>query len=585
MVGVGLIGTALWLPDARRPYALAAANGGSAVLIICAGAAHIWLDLYNPLTGLIMVAVAAVIAVLAAARLRMESVAVTATIVMLLVPTWADIISEAPVLATGMWLGAFTVAASLVGLDRGWTIYRIVSTWSTALWVLGLAALLFARDNTDNVVAGIALVAVVGVVLWLNPALADRKARGRAAGAVTPLNRGLAGFEHRAALLVPVWTWGSVLFFGGWSADQPGGVLGLALAAAFIVLALVAGPLERLISDQAFTSHLLGAALLATVAIVAWVGGPLLMVVLAGQALATLVLAGYYPDSWLKINAYGLAAIAGLLLLVGLAETVDLGRTVTEDNIAHGVVVAALAAMAWLTARRERAGFSHVVNGIVWTAGLAYSVSVIAPYVEERGWLVVGVVAGLAGLAAKRLGPLVFSIGLAAMGATVLGTAFSILDAADNGTDLLGHLANLSVVAALIGVTWIVWAIGEERDIARTLFVASWIGALAWLASVLLAAPQGQVAVSIVWAIAACSAIVAGVRIDEAVVRAVGLGTLALVLAKLLSVDLAEVDTLWRVGLFMVIGLGLLRLGYVLPSLSKRFAQPDLAMPQNGSPP
>ena len=44
--------------------------------------------------------------------------------------------------------------------------------------------------------------------------------------------------------------------------------------------------------------------------------------------------------------------------------------------------------------------------------------------------------------------------------------------------------------------------------------------------------------------------------------------TLAVTLVKLLTVDLAEVDTLWRVGLFLVIGTGLLRLGYVLPRLS-----------------
>ncbi len=588
LIGFAMLGAALRLVEESRTYALALANGGAAVLILCAGAAHIWLDLYSALTGLIMVAIAAVIALVVAAELRMESVAVTATAAMLLVPTWAEIIADAPVMATGIWLGAFAVVATIIGLNRGWVLYRAVSTWSAALWVLGLAGVLFSEDNTDHVIAGIALVAVVGIVLWLNPVLADR--RGRTVAAPTgstsaAFARGLSGFEHRTALLVPLWTWGSILLFGGWSADDPGGVIGLGLAAGFAAVALIVGPLLRWISNVSFGSHLLGASLLVTVAVVAWLGGPTLMVVLGLQALATLILAGLFTDGWLKVNAYALASIAALLLLAGVAETIDLGRTVTGDNVAHGVVVASLAGVALLSARREQPLFSHVVNGAVWLTGLAYIASLLFPFIDARDWLVVGVVLGVAGILAKRLGPLVLALGLAVSGATILGAALSIVDAAANGTDVLGHLANFSVVAAMVGGTWVLWANGREMDIARILFVASSIAVLGWVASVLVAAPQGQVAVSAAWAIIACSAIVAGVRSDESVVRGVGLATLALVLAKLLTVDLAEVDTLWRVGLFMVIGLGLLRLGYLLPSMAERFGREDAAVSANGSNP
>ena len=45
---------------------------------------------------------------------------------------------------------------------------------------------------------------------------------------------------------------------------------------------------------------------------------------------------------------------------------------------------------------------------------------------------------------------------------------------------------------------------------------------------------------------------------------------LGITVAKLLTVDLREVDTLWRAGLFMMIGLGFLRLGFVLPTLMDR---------------
>ena len=54
---------------------------------------------------------------------------------------------------------------------------------------------------------------------------------------------------------------------------------------------------------------------------------------------------------------------------------------------------------------------------------------------------------------------------------------------------------------------------------------------------------------------------------------------LGITVAKLLTVDLQEVDTLWRAGLFFVIGLGFLRLGFLLPRLTGGPAAPSEAEP------
>ena len=40
---------------------------------------------------------------------------------------------------------------------------------------------------------------------------------------------------------------------------------------------------------------------------------------------------------------------------------------------------------------------------------------------------------------------------------------------------------------------------------------------------------------------------------------------IGITVGKLLTVDLQEVDTLWRAGLFLVIGLGIMRIGFLLP--------------------
>ncbi|MGI9614987.1 MAG: DUF2339 domain-containing protein [Acidimicrobiales bacterium] len=129
------------------------------------------------------------------------------------------------------------------------------------------------------------------------------------------------------------------------------------------------------------------------------------------------------------------------------------------------------------------------------------------------------------------------------------------------------HLANLVVVVLLVGAAAVAWS--QHLDwLGRALIVGGWVWTLGWLAAVLIHSAQGQVLVSIVWAAAAAGAIAFAVKHDDGLARALGLGTLMIVLGKLLAVDMAAVDTLWRVGLFFVVGAGLLRLGYLLPRLS-----------------
>lgn len=128
--------------------------------------------------------------------------------------------------------------------------------------------------------------------------------------------------------------------------------------------------------------------------------------------------------------------------------------------------------------------------------------------------------------------------------------------------------------------------VGTARTWSRLLAVVGWVAALLWIAAVFIHGPQGQVIISVLWAIAGATAIVVGVRVGDGLARTVGLVTLAVVVIKLLSIDLASVDTLWRVGLFFVVGAGLLRLGYLLPRLSGTAqGEPPQAPPPQYPPP
>ena len=114
--------------------------------------------------------------------------------------------------------------------------------------------------------------------------------------------------------------------------------------------------------------------------------------------------------------------------------------------------------------------------------------------------------------------------------------------------------------------------------------ITTWIGLLLWIMAVVGPLPQGQMIVSMIWAVLGGAMVVIGlglIAIDESPgvtlwpgwhrhFRQVGLATLTATVLKLVTIDLAEVDTIWRAGLFAVIGLGLLRLGFSIGLLSRR---------------
>lgn len=129
-------------------------------------------------------------------------------------------------------------------------------------------------------------------------------------------------------------------------------------------------------------------------------------------------------------------------------------------------------------------------------------------------------------------------------------------------------LANVIVLAMIVAWAYNSWRERNEQ-LAIPLTLLAWLGVLGWSASAFVHQPQGHVIVSLLWAAIAAGALVIGIRRDNQLTRVLGVITLVIVLFKLLTVDLAAVDTLWRVGLFLIVGAGLLRLGYVLPRLSR----------------
>ncbi len=127
---------------------------------------------------------------------------------------------------------------------------------------------------------------------------------------------------------------------------------------------------------------------------------------------------------------------------------------------------------------------------------------------------------------------------------------------------------------------------GTDRAWAMWLAVASWVGLMMWTWAVLGQLSQGQMLVSLVYALMGTAALLVGRHLstvaddtpstslpdrllgrlpaDATKVAGLGIVTLAATVIKLVTVDLAAVDTLWRSLLFFVVGFGLLRVGLSL---------------------
>lgn len=152
---------------------------------------------------------------------------------------------------------------------------------------------------------------------------------------------------------------------------------------------------------------------------------------------------------------------------------------------------------------------------------------------------------------------------LAGLGAIL--TIGHTIDAWTIDATIANDLVHVATIVAVFAGAWLV----RERNVRPVASLAFLSAMLLWIGSVLVHLPQGHAAVSIAWAVVGTALLVVGATRKIARMGAAGLAVLGLTVGKLLTVDLAQVDTLWRAGLFLIVGFVLLRLGFLLPRLTK----------------
>jgi uncharacterized membrane protein len=106
----------------------------------------------------------------------------------------------------------------------------------------------------------------------------------------------------------------------------------------------------------------------------------------------------------------------------------------------------------------------------------------------------------------------------------------------------------------VIGTGAIAARFSDNREVRLTYRLAAHLAVLVWFFREFASHPNGQAYVSVAWGVYALILLVVGLRKDWHQLRLAALATLFLVVAKLFLVDLAQLEAIWRVLLFMGFG-------------------------------
>lgn len=430
------------------------------------------------------------------------------------------------------------VGVRLRPVSRGWT-HALCTAGALAL-VITCSSSLFRDEAGDTaVLVGTAIATAAGIALaWF----------------VTS--------QWVAAATVIV---GALAWFTSREGEPP--VVATAVWIGALVVIVITLALRRSWFAVRFAAHLAGLAALAVVAAQAEGAGEQAAAVAVAAVLALSLLwvpsRGDGASPWQQFEIQ-LSAVLGPWALAVICAA--FGFSSDRGVGAVGLGVAAGLGLVILATRR-RLRDSHVVSLLIG-ASVTLSIGLAALLSAEAALVAIAVQgAGLVVLAPRLDRSVLVYVNAAAL--LVLSSLITLGRMVDGWRDDLpigDDVAHLAVVVAVGFAGW------QTRDpiLRRITAMVVLVLVMVWTGSVFAHLPQGQAIVSVVWAVIGTAVLVAGAVRKVPDLGTVGLVVLGVTVGKLLTVDLAEVDTLWRAGLFLVIGLGFLRLGFLIPRLTGR---------------
>lgn len=230
------------------------------------------------------------------------------------------------------------------------------------------------------------------------------------------------------------------------------------------------------------------------------------------------------------------------------------------------------AIIALLVRRVENGGRVHYVQAITALLLATIALSLLL----DGSVLLIALAAEAAVLhhMSRRAADRLLSLGAHVLSVWVVGWVFArLLDPGSGVAQGAGeipffNLGALTELGALALVLFASLAMGRPWVVAGYR-VAVHAALLAWLWHELSMLPNGAAYTTIAWGLYAAALLVAGLRLDRAALMRAGMATLFLVVGKLFLVDLAGVEAVWRILLFLGFGGLFLVLGYYLQHLWK----------------
>ncbi|MEL6771850.1 MAG: DUF2339 domain-containing protein [Bacteroidota bacterium] len=271
--------------------------------------------------------------------------------------------------------------------------------------------------------------------------------------------------------------------------------------------------------------------------------------------------------AWLRGNAWAREPVRLLAVLVplvtwGFVEDLFVAPEWGQGLILLGAAVGYAGLLGWLRGRGQPGlGSAHGV-----AAALLAAISCGYFFDDDTGGLVAfSLVVAATHAAAYRLGDRGLRVTGHGFGALlVLFLVVRLERSLAPPPFVTGYaLADLAALA-LLGAA----AATLKKGRAQTAYLlATYVLGLGWLWRELEPLGNGQALVSVAWGAVALGALALGWQRRSEFVRRVGLATLLVVVGKLFVVDLAELDAIWRILLFLGFGALLMLVSYLVPSL------------------
>ncbi|MCJ7629153.1 MAG: DUF2339 domain-containing protein [Longimicrobiales bacterium] len=525
-----------------EPLGTALAGGGIATFFITGFVGHQWYELVSyPMAFGFLVAVSG-LGIFLALRSGLQALAMVGLIGALATP----LLLTAPrpdVVGFALYVSLIVASVAAIYMARAWRallLMAVVTAWLVLSIAVGQATGLTA--NSVWVVQG--GIAFIALVFWLVPLFRavlraqDPGRWPRPEGAQGPWSAYAPWDAHLDALslLMPV----VGVMFSAWLWELSRPQLGWAFLGTALLALGVGGSISRTRDpeDSASTQWFV-AILLSTVGMGLVLTGDILYLAFIAEAVALLTLGSRKRSpALLGLGGVVEVVVAGLFLF-----RLAFGGTLLEGDLSSVFDLAAIGGAVvigtQLTNPDGRRGFFIGA----YLAFLAFTARELNDHQSLRYLAFVLTVVVTQVVAVSRRNSLLSALGHVPA-IVVLSLFWSRLDAAHSLW--AGDLTSLVDLAALGAVAY-VGTLLRGRDGWQLYLFGAYLGLLAWTAKELYPVEQGQALMSLAFGVEGTVLLVAGLLTGRAILQQVGMGTLLLVVVKVLLVDLAAVEPIWRV--------------------------------------